>query len=90
VKTLSLDTDPRAEAILIDGLRRMTGAQRLARVCALRETALALARVRLRETHGELSEHDERLRLATHWLDAGTLKGISAVTAARSRRDAPA
>jgi hypothetical protein len=73
VKRLFSDTDPRAEAILIAGIRRMTGAERLARVAALRESALGLARVRIRERHGEISEREVRLRLASLWLDRKTM-----------------
>lgn len=51
----------------------MSGAERLARVAALRETALGLARVRIRERHGLISEREVRLRIASLWLDRATM-----------------
>lgn len=62
--------------MLIAGLRRMSGAERLARVCALRESALALARVRIREQYGPLPEREIRLRLASLWLDPETMRAV--------------
>jgi hypothetical protein len=59
---------------LVDGLRKMGGARRLARVFELREAALSLARARLRETEGELSTREMQLRLASLWLDPATMR----------------
>lgn len=70
------DTHPAAEQILVDGLRRMSGAARLARACDLREAALSLARVRILERYGELPEREVRLRLASLWLDAALMRRV--------------
>lgn len=76
MSTLAADTDARAEQILIEGFRRMSGAERLARVAQLRETALLLARARIRAEHGEIPEREVRLRLASLWLDADTMQRV--------------
>jgi hypothetical protein len=76
MKTLSADTDARAEAVMIEGLRRMTPGQRLRRVFTLRAMAIALARAGLRRRHGDLPEHELRLRLAALWLDAPTMRRV--------------
>jgi hypothetical protein len=72
--TLSRDTHPEAERRLVDGFRRMSGAERLARVSALRDATLGLARVRIREKYGDLPEREVRLRLASLWLDRDTMR----------------
>lgn len=51
----------------------MSGAERLARAAALRESALGLARVRIRERHGNIPEREVRLRLASLFLDRATM-----------------
>ena len=66
---LSVDTDPRAEEVLIARLREMGATRRLARVFELRETALSLARARLHETSRDLPRREVELRLAALWLD---------------------
>jgi hypothetical protein len=71
---LSHDTDSRTEEVLVEGLRKMGGARRLARVFELREAALSLARARLRETEGELSPREIQLRLASRWLEPETMR----------------
>ena len=71
--TLSRDTSARAERLLVEGLRRMSGTERLARAMALREATLTLARVRIRERRGDIPEREVRLRLASLWLDRATM-----------------
>jgi len=63
------DTDLRAQAVLIEGLRRMTSAQKLARVAELRAAALHLARIRIRERGAAMSAEDELMELSSLWLD---------------------
>lgn len=70
------DTDPKAEAVLVRGFRRMSAADKLARVAALREGALSLARVRIRERYGDIPEREVRLRLASSWLDRDTMREV--------------
>jgi hypothetical protein len=76
MRTLSADTDPGAEAVMIEGLRRMTPGQRLRRAFDLCATAIALARTGLRRRHGDLPEREMRLRLAALWLDAPTMRRV--------------
>jgi hypothetical protein len=74
VKTLSPDTDPRAEAVMIEVFRRMTPAEKLGRVFSLRKMTLDLARARIRERHGAVPEREERMRLASLWLDGESMR----------------
>jgi hypothetical protein len=70
----SPDTPLDVEEILLAGYRRMTPAEKLRRVedlnCAVRQ--LALARIR-RQYGPDLSEREQRLRLAALWLDRDTM-----------------
>jgi hypothetical protein len=64
------DTAPEVEAILLEGYRRMSPAEKLARVLDLNRAVEDLARARLRKQYGpDLSEREERLRLAALHLD---------------------
>jgi hypothetical protein len=72
------DTTDDAQAVMTAGLRRFTGAERLARASSLRATTLALARAGLSARHGELSEREIRRRLASSWLGADVIRALSA------------
>ena len=63
------DTDPRIEAILIEGYRRMSPAQKLAQVGQLTRTVQELARLDVRRRHPEADEHEQALRVASRWID---------------------
>jgi hypothetical protein len=76
MRTLSPDTDPRAEAVMIELFRHMTPSEKLGRVFSLRAMTIALARVRIRERHGELPEREVRMRLASLWLDRETMRRV--------------
>jgi hypothetical protein len=68
------DTSPEVEAILLEGYRRMSPAEKLARVLDLNRAVEELARARLRRQYGpDLSEREERLRLAALHLDRETM-----------------
>jgi hypothetical protein len=67
------DTHPAVEAMLIDGYRRMSPAEKLRRVEELNETVLQLAAERIRQEHPGLSERQLRLRVAALWLDRATM-----------------
>lgn len=69
---LQADTHPAAERVMLDGLRKMTAAQKLARVCALRAAVLSLAAARLKESGA--TDREIRLRLAATWLPAETMR----------------
>ncbi len=61
MQTQSSDTDPRVEAVLIEGLRRMTPTQRLALVDHWTRDILRLAWAGLCQRHPEASEEELRL-----------------------------
>ena len=68
------DTSPEVEEILLEGYRRMSPAEKLGRVLDLNRAADDLARARLRKQYGpDLSEREERLRLAALHLDRETM-----------------
>ena len=67
------DTSPDAERFLIEGYRRMTPAQRLARVFSLNRTLERLQRARITEQYGEMTEREMRLRLASLRLGRETM-----------------
>ncbi|HUR27355.1 MAG TPA: hypothetical protein VM509_04160 [Planctomycetota bacterium] len=68
------DTHPDAERVLLDGLRRMSPAQRLGRVFELRDAALSLATARMSEQG--MSRREIQLRLASTWLPADVMKRV--------------
>ena len=71
------DTAPEVEAILLEGYRRMSPAQKLARVFDLNRSVEELALARIRMTYGpNLTEHEQRLRLAALRLDRETMVSV--------------
>ncbi len=68
------DTDPRTLAVMIEGYRRMSLAEKFERVQQLNEAVLSLAAARIRREHPGIEERELRLRLASLWLDAATMK----------------
>ena len=74
MKTQSRDTPPDIEEILIEGYRRMTPVERLERALDMSRAVQQLALARIRARYGpNLSEREERLRLAALWLDRETM-----------------
>jgi len=69
MKTKNLDSPPKIQKILIDGYRRMTPQQKLKRVNELNKSIQQLALARIRWQYGEISEREQKLRLASLWLD---------------------
>ncbi len=60
-----IDTPPEVEQVLLAGFRRMSPAEKLARVVSLNRALGRLASARLRAEYGpDLPERDLRLRLA--------------------------
>ena len=57
------------EAILIEGYRRMSAAEKFERVRQATHAAQQMALVRLRERHPDDSPREIALRLASLWLD---------------------
>lgn len=69
----SCDTSTAARALMIEGYRRMSASEKLARVCDLGAAARALAAARIREQHPGIFEVELRLRLASLWFDRRTM-----------------
>jgi len=72
------DTSPEMRRALLDRVRAMTPAERLARMVALNRSVEAMARTRIRMRHPEATEREVRLLLARAWLDPETLAKIAA------------
>ena len=67
------DTPDTINAVLIAGYRKMSGAQKLAQVCALNRTIEDLARLRIQAQYGSIPEDELRLRLAALRLGRETM-----------------
>ena len=63
------DTHPRIRKILIEGYRRMSPIQKMKCVSNMTNTVLCMALMRIRKQHSGISEQEERLRLASLWLE---------------------
>ncbi|MGP0070029.1 MAG: hypothetical protein ACLQGP_41325 [Isosphaeraceae bacterium] len=63
------DTDPRVEAMVIEGYRRMTPSQKLERVRALTRAVQELALMDIRRKHPDADEREQMLRLASRWIE---------------------
>jgi len=71
------DTSPDAERVLIEGYRRMTPAEKLARVVALNRALVTLSTARLRDQYGAaMSPRELRLRLAALRLDPEIMRTV--------------
>lgn len=73
MSSLFPDTDPRMEAVLIEGYRRMPGWQKLQQVAALNHAAQQMAIARIRAQYPLAGERELQLRLAALWLDRSTM-----------------
>ena len=70
----SMDTAVEVEALLLEGFRRMSPAEKLHRVFDMNKAVLQLARARIMEQYGAgQTEREVRLRLAALWLDRRTM-----------------
>ena len=67
------DTRPEAEAVLIEGYRRMTPAQKAARVKDLTVFIQQLALSRIQARYPDATKRENKLRLASLWLDRETM-----------------
>jgi hypothetical protein len=63
------DTHPAIQAILIEGYRKMSSAQKLERVRAPNHTVQQLALMDIRRRHPEADEREQSLRLASRWIE---------------------
>jgi hypothetical protein len=64
-----IDTDPLVEALLVEGYRGMSPAQKLERVRALTRAVQALALADIRRRHPDADEREQALRLASRWIE---------------------
>ena len=67
------DTSPEAERCLVDGYRRMSPSDKLARVFSLNRMIEQLQRARITADYGEMPEREMRLRLASLRLGRETM-----------------
>jgi hypothetical protein len=67
------DTPAYVQRLLIAGYRNMTPQQKLQRVSELNKAVQQLALARIREQYGDISEREQRLRLAALWLNRETM-----------------
>ena len=67
------DTPKAMQQMLIAGYRKMSPQQKLKQVCELTRAAQQLALARIRKQYGIRSEREQRLRLASLWLDRETM-----------------
>ena len=66
-KPLFEDTSPEAEAILIEGMRRMSAAEKLSRVRALNQRARFALEQDIRRRYPGADPRELRLRFAARW-----------------------
>jgi len=67
------DTPAHIQRMLIAGYRNMTPQQKLQRVSELTKAVQQLALARIRKQYGEISEREQKLRLAALWLNRETM-----------------
>ena len=68
-----LDTPPHIQKLLIAGYRNMTPQQKSQRVSELNKAIQQFALARIRKQYDEISEREQRLRLAALWLNRETM-----------------
>lgn len=68
-----LDTSPAIREKLIRGYRDMSPQEKLKRVDEMTKAVQQLALARIRKQHGDISEREQQLRLASLWLDRETM-----------------
>ena len=68
------DTHPKIEAFLTEGYRRMSVAEKMARVVAMSRAVQVLGLADVRRAHPDASERELALRLASRRLDAETMR----------------
>lgn len=61
---------------MLHGYRKMTPAEKFARIEALNEMTLQMAAARIRQQYQPENERELRLRLAALWLDDETMQRV--------------
>ena len=64
VRLFGADTSPEVERFLLAAYRRMSGAERIARVRALNQATIALSLANIRQQHPDAGEREVLLHLA--------------------------
>jgi hypothetical protein len=62
------DTDKKVQALLIEGYKRMSEAERLQKVCELNRLLVKLMEAEVRQRYPDADEWEIRLRVASRWL----------------------
>jgi hypothetical protein len=62
------DTDRKVQALLIEGYKRMSEAERLQKVFELNRLLVKLMEAEVRHRHQNADERETRLRVASRWL----------------------
>jgi len=62
------DTDKKVQALLIEGYKRMSEAERLQKVCELNLLLVKLMEAEVRQRYPNADEREIRLRVASRWL----------------------
>lgn len=68
------DTNPQVEAFIVEGYRRMSAAQKLARVTELTRTVQQLALADIRRRYPTADKREQSLRLASRWLEPDLMR----------------
>lgn len=66
---LADDTHPIVEALLIEGYRKMSPAQKLERVRSLTRAVQELALTDVRRRHSNADAREQALRVASRWIE---------------------
>ncbi len=67
------DTHTVIEKIVIEGYRKITSWEKMKRVSELNKAVQQLALTRIRKQYGDIPEHEQKLRLASLWMDRNTM-----------------
>ena len=67
------DTNQAAQKVLIEGYRLMSPHDKIKCVAEMTKAVQQLALARIRKQHGDISEKEQKLRLASLWLDRETM-----------------
>ncbi len=67
------DTPAHIEKIVIERYRKMTSWEKMKRVSELNKAVQQLALSRIRKQYGDIPEQEQKLRLASLWMDRNTM-----------------
>lgn len=69
----SRDTSSEIHEVMLEGYRRMTPGEKMHQVNELSKAVRQAALARIRRQYGDMSEREEKLRLASLWIDRETM-----------------